>query len=177
MTIWQRKPDSGDYTQITASNAATFAAGMGGTVRGDGGIAVVLYGMPAVIALGDYVFGDPVNGWGFFPKADFEAANIPASISPFASALAFGQAAPGALSIALSGTKDIDVPLSRAMPDANYTAVAVLMADPKLALLGSIVVVGVVGRTTSTVTVRVRNTGVATVLSGLTISVLAMSNA
>lgn len=78
--------------------------------------------------------------------------------------------------LAVGATANIDVPLLEPMPGDQYVAVPVL-SDPG-PLLGILTVDGVMATTTTQVTVRVRNTGLA-ILSqkSLTIYVLAMAPA
>lgn len=84
---------------------------------------------------------------------------------------AFGTATAGAM--ALSGTVDVVVPLSREMPTTNYAASAEIVSGVGSALAGARVQ-GILARTKTSVTVRVQNSGLAAIASSaFTVAVLA----
>lgn len=76
-------------------------------------------------------------------------------------------------SMPISGTTDVVVPLSRTMPTTTYAAAAEIVSGTGTALSGARVQ-GIVSRDTSSVTVRVQNTGLAALSTGaFTVAVLA----
>lgn len=76
--------------------------------------------------------------------------------------------------IGIGATADIVVPLSRTMPNATYSAAPTLLAATAT-LLGTVSIVGVIAQSTTTVTIRVKNSGLSVLSAGaLTVGVIAV---
>lgn len=168
MPLYRRRTETVEAVQLTATNAADVATFVGGSVLDDGSVALPSWGSIPIgyFAAADGSMWDPDQ----FAEMWIATASGPSLAVAFGSAGVTGQ-------IAAGGTRDVVVTLSREMPTKSYQAAGGITSGSST-LLGTVLMQGIIERTTTTATVRVKNTG-ATVLTSpaITVSVIAVDSA
>lgn len=166
-----------EVVRYDGTNAAEVAATFGGYVDENGTPILPLYGegSASVVHVGNYVYFSPY-GDGDMKSLDPQMFAVMwrlTSSLPVAAIVRSGTAALPA-SLLAGATKSVEVTLNGSMPSADYAAVASIN-QPSDTPLGAIQIIGVAtSRTTSKVTVFVRNTGLTAITSpAATVTVIA----
>jgi hypothetical protein len=172
--LYQLRVQTTEATQITAENGAEIAELVGGELQGDGSIVVVhpeLDGWSEQFGIGWFVTSSiddrGLTRWTGYSPDVWASMWQPAPDGPPLT-LGFGQAAAVGGQLAVGAFRDVDVPLSRTMPD-GYTATATLVGSGGLASIAPVLagtkIDGIVGRAPKSVRVRIRNTGLSAIIT------------
>lgn len=169
------KPMRIDALRYTGTNAAELIAVFGGWLDDNGEPVMPVYGegSSAIIHAGDAVFMDPLQGLQRLDADTFAILWQLTAAMPTITPTRAGRAPVPAAMLA-GATRAIEVTLNGSMPTTDYVATATLEQTGTIPL-GALQVVGVLSeRTTSKVTVLVRNTGVTAIASpAATVAVIA----
>jgi len=168
-----------DALRYTGTNAAELVAVYGGWLDDNGEPVMPVYGegSAAIIHAGDAVFMDPLQGLQRLDADTFGLLWQLTASMPTIPTVRTGRA-PMPASLLAGTTRPIEVTLSGSMPSADYVATATLEQTSSTAL-GALQVVGILSeRTSSKVTVLVRNTGATAIAApSATVAVTATAGA
>jgi hypothetical protein len=175
VTTYRQHTPTIEAMQLTSTNVAAITAWCpAATIQADGTVRLSVLGQTYPVPVNAYIVQDPIAGFGIIDQTAFETAYFLPSTSPTVTTAVGTGTLPA--SIAAGATSDITITLSATMPNSTYTAMPTLMSSTP-ALLGGVAIQGVIARTPTTVTVRVKNTGLAALLgAGVTVGVIAISS-
>lgn len=163
---YTQRLDQVDVIRYDGTNAAEVAAAFGGTVDENGSPVLALYGEGSAVSIpiGNYVYGMPFGDLKSLDPETFAMMWRLTSSMPAIAIIRSGSA-PVPSSFLAGTTRSVEVTLNGSMPSADYAAVAGIDQTTSTPL-GAVQVVGIApGRTTSKVTVLVRNTGATAIAS------------